>query len=180
MPCSMNSPPESQGKRRRPPRSRLLFDENLPWRVASALRELDYYASYVGNERDGAPPRGSTDQTVINHARTTNQVVVTSNHDMILLCLELRQSVIWLDPRGRKFTRDELVVLVFRAAHEWEDLLRSATGPVCLRALRTKNEILSVERAAHLVRQRMKQIAAKKRKASQPKPLGSLFDSTSS
>ena len=138
MPFSMNSPPESQGQRRRPPRSRLLFDENLPWRVASALRELGYNASYVGNERDGAPPRSSSDQTIIDHARTTNQVVVTSNHDMILLCLEQQQSVIWLDPRGRKVTRDEMVVLVFRAASVWEDLLQNATGTVYIRALRTK------------------------------------------
>ena len=59
--------------------------------MASALRELGYNVSYVGNEQDGAPPRGSSDQTIIDHARTTNQVVVTSNHDMILLCLEQPQ-----------------------------------------------------------------------------------------
>ncbi|MDE0375370.1 MAG: hypothetical protein OXK16_05335, partial [bacterium] len=46
--------------------------------------------------------------------------------------------------------------------------------------VRTKNESLSVERAVHLVRQRMKRIAARTRRAAQPKPLGSLFDSTSS
>ncbi len=147
--------------------------------MASALRQLEYNASYVGNEKDSAPPRGSSDQEIIDHARATNQVVVTSNHDMILLCLEQHQSVIWLDPRGRKVTRDEMVVLVFRAAREWEDLLQSAAGPVCIRSLRTKNERLSVERAVHLVQQRMKRIAAKKRRAAKPKPLGSLFDSTS-
>ncbi len=140
---------------------------------------LEYNASYVGNEQDGAPLRGSSDQGIISHARATNQVVVTSNHDMILLCLEQQQSVIWLDPHGRKVTRDEMVVLVFQAAREWEYLLQSATEPVCIRALRTKNECLSGERAIHLVRQRMKRIAAKKRRAAKPKPLGSLFDSTS-
>ena len=175
----MNSLPEGRRQRRRPPRSRLLFDENLPWRVASALRELGYNVSYVGNEQDGAPPRASSDQTIINHARTTNQVVVTSNHDMILLCLEQLQPVIWLDPHGRKITRDEMVILVFRAAHIWEDMLQSATGPVCIRTLRTKNESLSVERAVHLVQQRMKRLAAKERRAPKPKPLGPLFESTS-
>ena len=72
----MNAPPEGQSQRRRPPRTPLLFDENLPWRVASALRELEYNASYVGNEQDGAPLRGSSDQEIISHARATNQVVV--------------------------------------------------------------------------------------------------------
>ena len=175
----MNSLPEGRGQRRRPPRSRLLFDENLPWRVASALRELGYNVSYVGHEKDGAPSRGSSDQTILNYARTTNQVVVTSNHDMILLCLEQAQPVIWLDPRGRKITRDEMVILVFRAAREWTEMLESATGPVCIHALRTKNESLSVERAVHLIRQRMKRIAAKKRGVPKPKPLGPLFGSTS-
>ena len=157
----MNALPEGRRQRRRPPRSRLLFDENLPWRVASALRELGHNVSYVGNEPDGAPPRGSSDETIIDHARATNQIVVTSNHDMVLLCLEQPQPVIWLDPHGRKITRDEMVVLVFQAAHVWEEMLQSASGPVCIRALRTKNERLSVERAVRLVEQRMKRLAAK-------------------
>ena len=147
--------------------------------MASALRELGYHVSYVGNKPDGAPPRGSSDQTIIDHARTTNQVVVTSNHDMVLLCLEQPQPVIWLDPHGRKITRDQMVVLVFQAAHVWEEMLQSARGPVCIRTLRTTNESLSVEKAVHLVKQRMKQLAAKKRAAPKPKPLGSLFDSPS-
>ena len=147
--------------------------------MASALRELGYNVSYVGHEGDGAPSRGSSDETIIDYARTTNQVVVTSNHDMILLCLEQPQPVIWLDPHGRQITRDELVVLVFRAAREWELMLQSATGPVCIRALRTKNESLSVECAIHLVEQRMKRIAAKKRGGARPKPLGPLFEFTS-
>ena len=144
--------------------------------MASALRELGYYVSYVGNRPDGAPPRGSSDQMIIDHARTTNQVVVTSNHDMVLLCLEQPQPVIWLDPHGRKITRDEMVVLVFQAAHVWEEMLPSASGPVCIRTLRTKNERLSVEKAVRLVEQRMKRLAAKKRAAAKPKPLGSLFE----
>ncbi len=73
--------------------------------MASALRELGYNVSYVGHEKDGAPPRGSSDQTIIDYARSTNQVVVTSNHDMILLCLEEPRPVIWLDPHGSQITR---------------------------------------------------------------------------
>ena len=87
--------------------------------------------------------------------------------------------MIWLDPHGRKITRDEMVVLVFQAAHVWEEMLQGATGPVCIRALRTKNERLSVESSIRLVEQRMKRLAAKKRAAGKPKPLGSLFDSPS-
>lgn len=50
--------------------------------MASALRELGYNVSYVGHERDGAPARGSSDQTILSYARTTNQVVVTSRNGL--------------------------------------------------------------------------------------------------
>ena len=136
----MNSPREHRRHRRGRPRVRVLFDENLPWRVASALRELGYRASYVGHQSDGAPIRGSSDRLILDHARATNQVVVTSNHDMILLCLEGGRSVVWLDPRGRQITWEEMVVLVFRAAREWDRMLASATEPVCIRTLRTKTK----------------------------------------
>ncbi|MDF1596281.1 MAG: DUF5615 family PIN-like protein [Acidimicrobiia bacterium] len=164
--------------RRRSPRIRLFFDEQLPWRVPAALRVLGYNASWVGHDDDGSPVRGSSDEDVLSHARNTGQVVVTSNHDMILLCAEQEESVIWLDPRGRQFKRDEMVVLVFRTAAEWESLLVAATEPVCVRALRTKNEILPLERAAYLVQQRMRRIAARKRREAPPKPLGPLLSST--
>ena len=132
----MSSLPERRSQRRRPPRCRLLFDENLPWRVASALRELGYKVSYVGNEQDGAPPRGSSDRTIIDHARTTNQVVVTSNHDMILLCLEQPQPVIWLDPHGRKITRDEMVILVFTRGPRGARMRRTPGDAIPHRILR--------------------------------------------
>lgn len=141
------------------------------------MRVLGYNASYVGHKEDGSPVRGSSDEEVLGHGKATGQVVVTSNHDMILLCAEQQESVIWLDPRGRKIKRDEMVVLVFQAAAEWEALLATATGPVCVRALRTKNEVLSLDRAAHLVQQRMRRIAARKRRKATPKPLGPLLDS---
>lgn len=154
---------------------RLLFDELLPWKVPAALRILGYNASWVGNDDDDAPARGSSDEVVLNHARRTNQVVVTSNHDMIILCAEQGESVIWLDPHGRKITRDEMVVLVFREVAAWQAMLDEASGPVCLRALRTKNEAMSLDRAAHLVRQRMRKIAQRRRQKKRPKPLGPLL-----
>jgi hypothetical protein len=140
--------------------------------MPEALRVLGYNASWVGNDADGAPITGSSDEDVLGHAKRTGQVVVTSNHDMILLCAEQEESVVWLDPRGRQFKRDEQVVLVFRTAADWESLLAAATEPVCLRALRTKTEILTLDRAAHLVQQRMRVIAARKRRQAKAKPLG--------
>lgn len=145
--------------------------------MPAALRILGYNSSYVGNEADGSPDRGSSDEIVLGHARATGQVVVTSNHDMILLCAEQRESVIWLDPRGRKISRDEMAVLVFKAAAAWEALLADADGPVCVRALRTKNELLTLDRAARRVRRRMRDIATRKRQRSSAKPLGPLLQS---
>lgn len=175
----MSSPPEDRTRRRRPPRIRFLFDEHLPWRVARALRELGYQTSHVGNEKDNAPDRGSSDQVVLEHARNTNQVVITSNHDMIVLIIEQEQAFIWLDPRGRQFTSEELVVRIFLAAHEWEEKLRNSSGPVCVHALRTKNEVLTLDRADHLVKQRMRELATRRRPKQKPRPLGSLIESTS-
>lgn len=94
---------------------RLLFDENLPWRVASALWELGFHVSYVGDAGDASarpasPLRGSSDEVVLSHATRVNQTVATSNLDMILLCVEHCQQVIWIDPRGRQFTREDMVL----------------------------------------------------------------------
>lgn len=142
---------------------RLLFDEQLSWRVARALRELGVNASHVGHEDDAAPPRGAGDRVVLEHAKTTNQVIVTSNHDMILLCAEEGESVIWIDPRGRQFGRGEFVALAFNRVEGWEDLLAAADDAVCVHVLRTKTEVLTLERARHLVVQRMRRLAARRR-----------------
>jgi predicted nuclease of predicted toxin-antitoxin system len=149
--------------RRRRPKLRLLFDELLPWDVAEALHVLGYNASHVGNERHGQPPRGSSDAAVLGHATATGQIVVTYNHDMIMICAEQGVSVIWLDPRGRQFLKDELVVLAFSGIARWQAALRSADGPVCLRVLRTKVEIMELDRASRLAERRMKAIERKRR-----------------
>lgn len=64
---------------------RLLFDENLPWRVASALQTLEIPASYVGDAEasPASPARGSADEVILTHAEQFNQVVVTFNLDMM-------------------------------------------------------------------------------------------------
>ena len=108
------------------------------------MRELGINASHVGHEGDGAPPRGSGDDVVLAHAKRTNQVVVTSNHDMILLCAEQDESVIWIDPRGRQFKRTELVPLVFLRVEEWHEILRKSPDSNCVHVLRTKTEVLTL------------------------------------
>ena len=100
---------------------------------------------------------------MLAHARKTNQVVVTSNHDMILLCAEEHEPVIWIDPRGRQLRRTEFVPLVFGRIEEWHKLLAEADEPICVHVLRTKTEVLTLERAKHLVLQRMRRLQARKR-----------------
>ena len=144
--------------------------------MASALRELGIRASHVGHEGDGAPTRGSSDADVLDHAKRTNQVVVTSNHDMILLCAEEGEPVIWIDPRGRQFRRTEFVALAFGRVEEWQELLAEAEDPVCVHVLRTKTEVLTLERARHLVIQRMRRLHARKRAQARPSAEGPHLD----
>ena len=139
-----------------------MYDELLPWRVAEALRALEYHVSYVG--ADQQPPRGSPDEEVLDHARRTNQVIVTSNHDMIMLCAEVGESVIWLDPRGRQLRREEHVVLAFTNIAEWQEMLTAGDTTVCVRALRTKNEVLTLARASELAERRVRALRARKRR----------------
>ena len=157
--------------------TRLLFDENLSWRVASALRELEFSVSYVGDKSASpvSPHRGSADEVVLNHAGKANQIIVTSNLDMILLCVERRQAVIWIDPWGRQFRREDLVLLVFRNINDWTERLGGASEPVCVRALRTKSETLELDEAGDRVRNRMSRISRKKARARKVQPLGELF-----
>lgn len=159
--------------KRRRPTIRLLFDEQLPARVARALRELGFNVSHVGHEEDKAPPLGSSDEAILDHATKTNQVVVTNNHDMIMLAAERYVSVLWVDPRSRQFTLDELALLCFQRIAEWQREFDRADGPVCVRALRTKTEPLELSRAAELARRRLSVLARRKR-TRKPKPLGPL------
>ncbi len=159
---------------------RLLFDENLPWRVASALRELEFSVSFVGDDRasPASPARGSSDEDVLSHAEGANQIIVTSNLDMILLCVERRQQVIWIDPRGRQLRREDLVLLVFRQVSDWAERLGAATEPVCLRAMRTKTETLDLHEAGRRARSRMSRISRKRARTRAPQPPGDLFPSS--
>lgn len=115
---------------------------------------------------------------MLEHARTTNQVVVTSNHDLILLCAEENESVIWIDPRGRQLKRTEFVPLVFGRVEEWHELLAAAGGPTCVHVMRTKTEVLELDRARHLVLQRMRRLQARKRAQARKQPPGPSLEGT--
>lgn len=156
---------------------RLLFDENLPWRVAKALQVLKFSVSYVGDTdaSPASPNRGSSDEEILNHTVSVNQIIVTSNLDMILLCVERCQQVIWIDPRGRQFTRKDLVLLVFKNINDWIERFRTATDPVCLRALRTKTETLELAEANSHVRKRMSYISQRRAREKRKQPLGDMF-----
>lgn len=140
---------------------KLLFDENLPWRVAEVMGVLEFDVSYVGQYEYGSAKRGSPDSVVLAEAQRINRIVVTSNHDMILLCIEKEESVIWIDPYGRQIKRNEMAVLVVNAIPEWEKNLADVSGPVVIRTLRTKIELLDLKDAKQLVQRRMKGIATK-------------------
>ena len=94
---------------------------------------------------------------------------------MILLCVEAGQSVIWIDARGRQLPRTDMVLLVFKQIHDWEERLENADGPLCLRAMRTKTNTLELDAAARLVRDRMKRISPARMRARRATPPGPLF-----
>lgn len=156
---------------------RLLFDENLPWRVASALRELGFPVSYVGDDKasPASPGRGSADSVVLEHAERFNQIIVTSNLDMILLCAERNQPVVWIDPRGRQLRREDMVLLVFKNIRDWTQRFEDAADPVCLRAMRTRTETLGLQEAGRLARNRMSRISRRRTRTRQPRPHGDLL-----
>ena len=129
------------------PRTRFVWDELLSHKVPRALRVLGFNTTYVGAVDDGAPPRQATDAEVIEFATRTNQVIVTSNHDMMLLCHEAGQPFVWIDPRGRQLQLEEQVLLCFRQVRDWDDILASGN---CVHAMRTKAVLISSAEAARL------------------------------
>ena len=144
------------------PTLRLLLDENLSPRIARALYELGYAVEAV----QAAPGLGKAtpDEDVLRVARERKQVVVTINFDMVLLCIDAREPVVWVDPkRKRALTYEEMVVFFFEGIPVWGSLLDQ--GDV-LHALKTKNEMLTFAEARRRVLARLaKQRAARQRAA---------------
>lgn len=141
-------------------RVRLIWDEQLSHAVPRALRELGFNTTHVGAVADGAPRRQSSDLEVIEFAQRTNQVIVTSNHDMMLLCDEAGQQFVWIDPRGRQFRREQQVLLCFQQIRTWEEILESGE---CVHAFRTKAVPIASAEAAQLAMQRFRALRRRQR-----------------
>lgn len=145
------------------PRIRLLWDENLSSLVPQALRVLGFRTTWVGAADEGVPAQGSSDAVVVEFAKRTNQVIVTSNHDMMTLCDELGQRFVWLDPKGKKLAREAQVLLVFQQIAEWERLLAEQPG-MCIHARRTACKVIASGEAARLAANRMREIHRRTRR----------------
>jgi predicted nuclease of predicted toxin-antitoxin system len=144
------------------PRVRLLWDEQLSSLVPKALRVLEFRVTHVGADDPGVPPKGSTDAAVVEYAQKANQIIVTTNHDMMTLCAEVGQRFVWLDPRGRQLSRQTQVLLVFQQIDQWERLLGDDVG-ACVVAMRTRCQPISAVDAARRARNRMRRIERRKR-----------------
>jgi predicted nuclease of predicted toxin-antitoxin system len=145
------------------PRIRLLWDENLSALVPEALRVLGFRATWVGSSDAGVPSQGSPDGAVIGYAARTNQIIVTSNHDMMTLCHESSQRFVWLDPRGRKLDREAQVLLVFTQIRDWERLLQEHPA-MCVHARRTRCAPIASGEAARMALQRMRELRRRERR----------------
>ena len=147
------------------PRVRLLWDELLSPLVPKVLAVLGFRATYVGSDAGSPvpPPKGESDEVIVDFAQRTNQVIVTSNHDMMLICEQEGQRFVWLDPRGRQLSQREQVVLCLTQIEQWEDILNRSSGE-CVRALRTKATSIRAGEAARLAKERMIRLERKKRR----------------
>lgn len=156
-------------------RRRYFFDEHVSPRVARALHALGYSVQHVGQE--GEPVRGTDDEALIEHARSTNQTIVTSNHDMIVLCCQSGTSVVWLDPRDKDIGLEAVTLLCFRQMAAWDEALEASPDEVCIVARKTKWEAVPLARAAHLAvqRGRLRQGRESKRR-SKHRAEGALLD----
>lgn len=145
---------------------RLLFDENVSPAVAAALAALNVNAFAVGTPP--APDKGSTDLDLIAWAVKTNCVIVTYNHDMMLMAHTQRARFVWLDHRNRSMSRFEQARLVLSQIEAWQLLLEDHADS-CVHAGRTFCEALDPADAARRVdqraRARKRKQAAKKSKA---------------
>jgi predicted nuclease of predicted toxin-antitoxin system len=146
------------------PQVRLLWDELLSPLVPQALRILGFNTSYIGNDLDGQPPKGTPDEDIVAHSLQRNLIIVTSNHDMMEICAEAGQRFVWVDPRRRQLRQHEQVLLVFQQIARWQ-LLLDAEPTMCVRAMRTKCSTIAPLEAARLVSQRSNELARRKRLA---------------
>ena len=150
---------------------RLLWDELLSPLVPQALAVLRFKATHVGSSTGSPmpPPRGSTDEDVVTFAKRTNQVIVTSNHDMMLICEQSGQRFVWIDGRGRQLSQREQVLLCLQQVEVWEQIL-GGPGTFCVRAMRTTAVPVKPADAARLAARRMRALERKRRSRPRPTP----------
>lgn len=153
----------------------MLFDEQASPLAAKALAALRLRVSHVG--ADDQAGRGSDDETVLRHGQETNQVIVSQNHDMLVLCADESASVIWLDPRDKDLRREAMVILCFTHISEWQRLLDEADGPVCVVARKTCCEAISLEAARRRALDRGKRLRRQMRMRHRERSGGGLFES---
>ncbi len=148
------------------PRTRFLWDANLSPQIPKALKILGFNTSHVG-ARDGAPPSNSSDEDIVAYSIKTNQIVVTSNHDMMMICAEQEQRFVWLDPNSKQLRRERQVIVVFTQISEWERILQ-ASKSICVRALRTKCVAIEPDDAVRLAVRRMRDLSRKRSPRQRP------------
>jgi hypothetical protein len=81
---------------------------------------------------------------------------------MMMLCDEVGQQFVWIDPRRRQFLREEQVLLCFGQIRQWEEILATGT---CVRAMRSKAVPIESAEAARLAAQRFRAIRRSQRPA---------------
>ncbi|WP_420453166.1 DUF5615 family PIN-like protein [Ilumatobacter sp.] len=150
------------------PNVRLLWDEDASRSVARALRALGLRVTWIGADDHGVPDKGATDEEVIVFAQQTNQIIVTKNHDMMMLCDEAGQRFVWIDSRGKSLPRERQVIIAFTQIRDWQRILLGDDHS-CVRALRTGARPIVSAEAARLARQRFKAIERKRRSARRKK-----------
>jgi predicted nuclease of predicted toxin-antitoxin system len=151
-------------------RLRLLFDELSSSKVAKALKALGLQVERVGWKDQ--PPRGSDDAVVLEHARKCNQVVVTSNHDFIVLLCDQGESFVWLDGRGTSLTFYETVLRAFTQLEQWDREITNRGRPICVQALKTKINVLELEDAKRLALGRNRTRKARERRKAKQQVTG--------
>lgn len=151
----------------------MLFDEQCSAKVARALKALDLRVEHVGG--DGQPEKGAEDQQVLAHAKRNGQTIVTQNNDMVVLCAESQEFVVWIDPKGRDISLAAMVRICFEQVKGWEDALRDANDPICVRVRKTTWEIMELDRAKRIALERGKRRRRTQERRGHGSALGDLL-----
>jgi len=87
---------------------------------------------------------------------------------MIELCAEAGESLVWLDPYGRKLSYRKMVMRCFDGIEQWEAML--SVEPVCVHSLSTKTKAVRLDQAAAMARRRIARTQARERRIRRERP----------